>query len=309
MEIGREIFDELGIGVNKWYGSEVNTYSLAVSKYHYKDIIHLGDISQIKSEDLSSIDIIIGGSPCQGFSFAGKKIGMATKEKIEITTLEGYLELKNEGFEFDGQSYLFWEFIRLIKELKPKYFLLENVIMSKKWEEIITEQLGVKPIMINSSLVSAQDRKRLYWTNIPNIELPEDRHIYIDNIVEDIEHKILPKTRQEYTNYEKDKVDKTLHKNTAIQLGSSKQFGCSIRSNGKAFTLRASECNGVIDEDNNIRQFTVNECERLQTLKEDYTKYGVFENSEVKEISKTQRKKMIGNGWTKEVIKHIFSYI
>ena len=309
MEISREIFNELDLNVDQWFSSEVDTYSLAVSKYHYSDVIHLGDIKKIMPNELPRIDIIVGGSPCQGFSFAGKQKGMTTKEKLEITTLEQYLHLKDINFEFDGQSYLFWEYIRLLKELKPKYFLLENVLMNKKWEHIITTQLGVEPIMINSSLVSAQDRKRLYWTNIPNIQPPTDKEIYIDDILEDIEHKILPKYRQEYTNYNIRNVDKSIYKSTAIQLGSSKQFGCSVRSNGKAFTLRATECNGIILENMDIRQYTVIECERLQTLKDNYTKYGLFDDGDIKVISNTQRKKMIGNGWTKSVIAHILSFI
>ena len=112
------------------------------------------------------IDLCIGGSPCQSFSFAGKRKGMSTKCETEILTLEHYLELKNEGYEFEGQSYLFWEFMRLLNEVKPKYFLLENVIMGERWEKVLSKAIGVNPIEINSALVSAQHRRRLYWTHI-----------------------------------------------------------------------------------------------------------------------------------------------
>ena len=133
---------------------------------------------------------------CQNFSFAGKRNGMTTTDNIEIITLEQYLKLKSEGFEFDGQSYLFWEYVRILKELKPKYFLLENVIMAKEWEVIISRTLGIAPIRINSALVSAQNRDRLYWTNInaqPHglfgeltcmIPQPKDRWLVLADILE-----------------------------------------------------------------------------------------------------------------------------
>ena len=133
---------------------------------------------------------------CQSFSFAGKRKGMSTKCETEILTLDQYLELKNEGFEFEGQSFLFWEYMRLLNEVKPKYFLLENVMMSQKWEKILTQAIGVNPIMINSNLVSAQNRKRFYWTNIGaepdgffgdlvcKIEQPKDKKILLKDILE-----------------------------------------------------------------------------------------------------------------------------
>jgi site-specific DNA-cytosine methylase len=136
------------------------------------------------------------GSPCQSFSFAGKRKGMSTKCETEILTLEHYLELKAEGYEFEGQSYLFWEYMRLLNEVKPKYFLLENVMMGEKWEKILSKAIGVKPIEINSALVSAQNRRRLYWTNIGMqpmglfgdlesiIPQPKDKGILLKDILE-----------------------------------------------------------------------------------------------------------------------------
>ena len=128
--------------------------------------------------------ILIGGSPCQGFSFAGKQKGSVTKCNIKITALEQYLNLKDEGFEFDGQSYLFWEYVRLREEIQPEYFLLENVKMTKKWESMFNEAMGTEPIEINSALLSAQNRKRLYWTNIPGVTQPEDKGILLKDILE-----------------------------------------------------------------------------------------------------------------------------
>ena len=228
--------------------------------------------------------------------------GMTTKEKQEITTLEQYLELKEKGFEFEGYSYLFWEYVRILKGIKPKYFLLENVKMAKKWKKVITDALGVEPILINSELVSAQSRERLYWTNIPGIEQPQDKHIYIDDIIQtDIEHTYLPRTRLDYTNYDKSKVDKSVFKNTATQIGNSRNFGNAVRSNGKAFTLRRINPNGIIDENYNIREFTPIEVERLQTVPDNYTL--------IDGIKKKERYEALGNGWTVDVIAHILSSI
>jgi site-specific DNA-cytosine methylase len=133
---------------------------------------------------------------CQSFSFAGKRKGMSTKDEQEILTLDHYLQLKSEGYEFEGQSYLFWEYMRLLNEVKPTYFLLENVMMGEKWEKVLSKAIGVKPIEINSALVSAQNRRRLYWTNIglepmglfgdlgSIIEQPKDKGILLKDILD-----------------------------------------------------------------------------------------------------------------------------
>lgn len=296
---GRLAFERVDVSVNTYYASEICDYSMKIAKKNFPQIIEVGDVRDIKCEDYNDIDIVIGGSPCQSFSFAGKMVGMSTKDKIEITSLEQYLELKNNGFEFDGFSYLFWEYVRILKGVKPKYFLLENVKMAEKWKKVITNALGVEPIMINSELVSAQSRERLYWTNIPNVTQPEDKHIYIDDIVQnDIEHTYLPKTRLDYSNYDKSKVDKSVFKNTATQIGNSRKFGNAVRSNGKAFTLRRVNPNGIIDEKYNIRHFTPIEVERLQTLPDNYTL--------IDGIKTKERYEACGNGWTVDVIAHIF---
>lgn len=183
MNCGRIAFERAGIKIDKYYSSEIDKYANAVTNYHYPDTIQVGDIRNVKTEDFDKIDILIGGSSCQDFSFAGKQNGMITEENVEITDFEQYMRLKKEGFEFKGESYLFWEFVRLLKEFKPKYFLLENVVMKEKWKNVISKALGVEPILINSALVSAQNRKRLYWTNIPNVEQPEDKGILSRDIL------------------------------------------------------------------------------------------------------------------------------
>ena len=171
---GRVALEKAGITVDKYYASEIDKFATKVSISNYPDIIRLGDVRHIDIKALPSIDLYIGGSPCQSFSFAGKRKGMVTSDNIEITTLQQYLELKEQGFEFQGQSYLFWEYVNILtqlREVNPNVkFLLENVAMLKKWEDIISEALGVKPHKINSNKYSAQNRKRLYWTNIEGVQ-------------------------------------------------------------------------------------------------------------------------------------------
>ena len=159
---GQLAFERAGIPIDTYSASEVCEYSIQITKKNFPNTIEVGDVRDINCEAYDDIDILIGGSPCQSFSFAGSMGGMATKEKLDITSLEQYLKLKEDGFEFEGQSYLFWEYVRILRSISPQYFLLENVRMAKKWEQIITDTLGVKPVRINSELVSAQSRERDY---------------------------------------------------------------------------------------------------------------------------------------------------
>ena len=162
MSCGMIALDRLGIKVDKYYASEIDKYAMQVSAANYPEIIQVGDITKLDLSTLPQIDLVIGGSPCQGFSFAGKQL----------------------AFD-DPRSALFFEFVKCVKELNPKYFLLENVRMKKEYLDIISEYMGVDPIFINSSLVSAQSRQRYYWTNIPNVEQPEERGIVLRDILED----------------------------------------------------------------------------------------------------------------------------
>ena len=162
MSCGMIALDRLGIKVDNYYASEIDKYAIQVSQANYPDIIHVGDITKLDLSTLPKIDLVMGGSPCQGFSFAGKQL----------------------AFD-DPRSMLFFEFVKCVKELNPKYFLLENVRMKKEYLDIISEYMGVEPIFINSSLVSAQSRQRYYWTNIPGIEQPEERGIVLRDILEE----------------------------------------------------------------------------------------------------------------------------
>lgn len=196
MSCGQQALERVGLKVDNYFASEIDKHAIKVTMANYPNTIQLGSVLDVDGYKLPKIDLLIGGSPCQSFSFAGKRKGMATKCETEILTLDQYLQLKNDGFEFEGQSYLFWEYMRILKEVNPKYFLLENVMMGEKWERILSKAIGVNPIEINSALVSAQNRRRLYWTNIgmvPGglfgdlesiIQQPKDKGILLKDILE-----------------------------------------------------------------------------------------------------------------------------
>lgn len=190
MSGGQIALTELDIPIDKYYASEIDKYAMQFTIQNFPNTIQVGDIRELDINKLDKIDLLIGGSPCQSLSMAGKRKGLSTKEGIEIFDLEMYLELKENGFEFEGQSYLFWEYIRIYNDLlergdNPKFFL-ENVEMGKKWESVFNDVLGRKGIHINSALVSAQNRRRIYWTDIhDDIPQPEDRGILLKDILEE----------------------------------------------------------------------------------------------------------------------------
>lgn len=404
MSCGQIALNRANIPYSNYYASEIDKYAIKVTQHNYPNTIQLGDVTEIKSSDLPQIDLLVGGSPCQGFSFAGKQL----------------------NFD-DPRSKLFFEFVRLLKECKPKFFLLENVKMKKEYQNVISEHLGVEPIEINSALVSAQNRKRLYWTNIPFDKNIEDKGILLKDIVhEKADNRLSEKELdymlkssgkwspsannrfETYLNYPEKKghcltanlnkgvpyncffeilseyivpFDKTLQildkevqrgkvgyfrkdsqanrvyyihdkaitltgeagggaakmgqylfghtkKNSqgdrvytenenACTLNSSSGgtagkgnllFGCITpdrvekRQNGQRFnsgkkfyTLTAQDKHGVLVE-GYIRKLTPIECERLQTVPDNYSSI----------VSNSQRYKMLGNGWTVDVIAHIF---
>lgn len=190
MSCGQITLSELGIPVEKYYASEVDKFAIKATMQNFPDTIQLGDVRELEVSRLDKIDLIIGGSSCTNLSMSGKRKGLSTKEGMEVLDLQTYLELKENGFEFEGQSYLFWEYIRIYHELiergdNPKFFL-ENVEMGNKWESVFNETMGRKGIHINSALVSAQNRKRIYWTDIhDDIPQPEDRGILLKDILEE----------------------------------------------------------------------------------------------------------------------------
>lgn len=200
MSCGQIALKQIGIIPEVYYASEIDKYAIKQTQLNFPNTIQLGDVTKINVNQLKKIDLLIGGSPCQSFSFAGKRVGMSTIDKEEIYTLERYLELKKEGFQFEGESYLFWEYMRILTDIR-KYnpnvlFLLENVEMGKKWERVLSEAVGVYGVHINSALVSAQNRRRIYWTNIrtrsnglfgelhSDIPQPKDKGIILKDILE-----------------------------------------------------------------------------------------------------------------------------
>ena len=374
MSCGQIALDRLGVKVNKYYASEIDKYAMTIAKKNYPNIEHIGDVTQVDGTKLDKIDLMIGGSPCQGFSFAGKQLNFS-----------------------DPRSALYFEFVRLLKETKPKYFLLENVRMKKEFQAVITKDLGVEPIMINSSLLSAQNRVRLYWTNIPNVTQPNDLGIVLKDIIED---GVTDRTKSHCldANYFKggnlksyfekhrrqlifskdglchvgdadlkgnDSIKRVYHPDgksptlttmqgghrepkvlvKSIQVGTVNKGGqgdriyspegkgisltaqsggtagngnmlivggafrgryqedgsikqeLEIRSDEKTNTVTTVQKDNVVISNATYRKLTCLECERLMTVPDNYTEG----------VSNTQRYKMLGNGWSVDVIKHIFS--
>lgn len=286
MSCGQIALERAGVEVENYFASEVDKYTIQVAKHNYPNTKHIGDVTQVRGEDLPKIDLLIGGSPCQGFSFAGKQL----------------------NFE-DPRSKLFFEFVRLLKECNPKYFLLENVKMKKESEEVITNYLEVTPIKINSNKVSAQNRKRIYWTNIPNVSAPIDRGVLLHTILED-----LPDCPVGLTVREKSKCIRVGGRNSPF--GSKQEWDSPfqrVSKKGKvkpgiekAACLTGGGNSGGNHSDMDIihtpwvtRRYSPIECERLQTVPDNYSSI----------VSNSQRYKMLGNGWTVDVIAHIFSHI
>lgn len=215
MSCGRIALDRLGIKVDNYYASEIDKYAMKVSEANYPDIIQVGDVTALDLSTLPKIDLIMGGSPCQGFSFAGKQL----------------------AFD-DPRSALFFEFVRCVKELNPKYFLLENVRMKKEYLDVISEYMGVEPICINSALVSAQNRVRYYWTNIPGIEQPEQRGIVLRDILETNKSDILDNI-QEYIS--KQSVEKYVED---VNAEFNDPYNKKTVKGDKSTTLRTNSSNG-----------------------------------------------------------------
>lgn len=279
---------KLGIKVDKYYASEVDESAMTITMKHFPNTIQLGDIRKITPKMIEkNPTLIAAGSPCQDFSLGGLRKGMVTKENVAVTSLDQYLKLKSEGFKFDekSQSYLFWEFVRLVRQLKPKYFFLENVRMDHVWMHVISRELGVFPININSSLVSAQNRDRLYWTNIPGLSTPKDKGILLGNVIPGAVGGFGKRGR----NIGEKKRDGSIKWTPYSTTRTDKKSNCIVTKKGN--TTMVMMKNGT------HRQLTVEEAEQLQTLPKNYTK--------VDGVSNVDRWHAIGNGWTIDVITHL----
>ncbi|UCD04119.1 MAG: DNA (cytosine-5-)-methyltransferase [Candidatus Woesearchaeota archaeon] len=309
---GQLALNKAGVEYDEYYASEVDQYAIAVTNHRFPKTAQLGSVTEVSGKSFPEVDLLLGGSPCQGFSIAGKRL----------------------NFE-DPRSKLFFEYVRILEECKPKYFLLENVKMKKDWQDIITKYLGVEPIEINSSLVSAQNRVRLYWTNIPDVAQPEDRGILLKDIIfddasEPVLHNIYGgfKEKKPRTFWDKSPTLRTsaggghipsliLTEKALRYMDRRVQDGRthwdfkhhSDTKDDKSHCVTANFHKGVpynvLVTEKCIRYFHPVECERLQTLPDNYTEKGVFDGK-LKDISKTQRYKMIGNGWNIDTVAHIF---
>lgn len=277
MSCWRIALERAWIKIDKYYASEIDKYAIQVSQKNYPDIIQLWDVNNWRDWDIWEIDMIIGGSPCQWFSFAWKQLAFN-----------------------DPRSKLFFTMVDIINHFKPKYFLLENVKMKKEFQDVISEYLWVQPIEINSALVSAQNRKRLYWTNIPWIEQPEDKGIFIKDIIEYDDSSLWDFKNCVRKNVIDIDISKYNSPNWFIQIPVLSWFQDHKIWITKTPTLRWWNSFCLIQTPSGwIRQVTIKEVERLQTVPDNYTEW----------VSNTQRYKMLWNGWTVDVIAHIFSYI
>lgn len=357
MSCGHLALERARIPVTNYFASEIEKHAIKVTQANYPDTIQLGDVRQVKGSNLPKIDLLLGGSPCQGFSFAGKQL----------------------NFE-DERSKLFFEFVRLLNEVKPKWFLLENVVMKEEYSKVITKMLGVGPVRLNSALVCAQNRDRLYWTNIPNFWPPSDRGIMLRDIIHENtdgvnidKYKVSPtkafrlldaevNRRKVALIHEKDTQSSRVysihgkaiclsgaggggavnmgqyliqephgasqggiidsdkapaltesgyeHKTmllsaehfdegpcfavAGVDRGDKFQSRQRINSGEKSFTLTAQDRHGLLTSCY-IRKLSPTECERLQTVPDGYTDH----------VSETQRYRMLGNGWTIDIIEHL----
>jgi DNA (cytosine-5)-methyltransferase 3A len=259
---GQQALERAGIKVSNYYASEIDEHAIKVTMYNYPKTIQLGSVSNIYGKDLPKIDLLIGGSPCQTFSSLGNGSGMK------------------------GKSGLFYEYVRILREVNPRFFLLENVNMKKEWKDIISKEIGVDPIRFNSNLLSAQNRDRLYWTNI-KFEIPKDKGLLFKDVLEkDLPFREIPKCF--YSNWGKEQ-----RINKGLNWVNNKKSNCLTTSNSHPNQY-------LLNEDKTLcRLLTANEFEKLQTISKDYTKL----------ISNRHRYKTIGNAWTVDVIAHIFKNI
>jgi len=261
MSCGQIALERAGIKVKNYFASEIDEYAIKITQKNYRDTIQIGDVAKVNGLGFPKIDLLMGGSPCQSFSNIG------------------------DGSGFDGKSKLFFEFIRILNEVKPKYFLLENVVMKKEWQDKISELVGCDPIKINSDIFSAQNRPRLYWTNIPNVALPKSKNLVIASVIN-------PKFSDDYPNYLDMEFSGTKRKDLLRTVDQTARCLTATMYKGQV----TSFCKSIFGD---VYRYTPEDCEALQTVPKGYTEG----------VSNTQRYRMLGNGWTVDVIAHIFKNI
>jgi DNA (cytosine-5)-methyltransferase 3A len=292
MSCGQIALQRAGISYQNYYASEIDKHAIKVTQHNFPKTIQLGSVTEVKAENLPKIDLLIGGSPCQGFSFSGKQL----------------------NFE-DPRSKLFFEFVRLLKECKPKYFMLENVVMKKEYQDVISEHLRVKPVKINSSLLSAQNRERLYWANF-DIKQPNDKGIVLEDIIE-TDDMINPAAIRDKKLNKAAILGRRLNER-GVRDDYNKEVPITQCLEVRATNTNKSNCLTTVEKDNVLtimpigrhrdafknklpfRYYTLKEYCRLQTVPETY-----FDNV----VSESQAKKMLGNGWTVDIIAHNLSFL
>ena len=275
MSCGQIALNRAGIEYDNYYASEIDKDGIKVTMNNFPNTNQVGSVTDLVGSDLPKIDLLIGGSPCQSFSNAGN------------------------GKGFEGKSGLFWEYVRILKEVQPKYFLLENVKMRKEWQDIISEALGVEPVAINSKYFVPQNRPRLYWTNIPINEIPNSYTHCLNDVLEEATSDYYLTDKQKAIldlNYKWSENEIIRHKAGKHQQDNIYRYDgimccLSASSHGAARHLTKTYLpNGE------LRRLTENEVEKLQSVPVNYTNY----------VSSSKRYEMLGNGWTVDVIAHIF---
>ena len=360
MSCGQIALRDLGFPIEVYYASEIDKFAIAQTQLNFPDTVQLGDVRNIDvdklCDEVGEFDLLLAGFPCTDLSLAGTRRGMSTTTKEKVTSLSQYIDLKDAGFEFAGQSYLFWEFVRIFQRLRernPKLlFLLENVEVGKEWDAVISNTLGIHGVHINSALVSAQNRKRIYWSNIrvreeglfgyryTDIPQPTDRGILLRDILEkEVDEKYFLKDniaanvikRFEFNKAKGYGYGGRIHdengKMGAVRLGWHGEYDLiqeqtseylrvpdannhlqknltDVDSKANAFLATSHKgawANGMtlVEKGYRIRRITPTEAARLQTVPEYYHWT----------CSETQQYRLLGNGWTVDVIKHIFSFI
>ena len=282
---GRVALDRACLFVDSYHAWEIEPSAMEISCNNHRDIIQMGDVTATDFSQYRGADLLLGGSPCQGFSSSGKML----------------------NFE-DPRSRLFFEYVRALQEAAPQYFLLENVNMKKEWRDIISEHLGVEPLLINSSLLSAQNRSRLYWTNIPVVGLPPDRGIQLQDILETKEFLQPAAIRGRRMSRE---TGEWIRKDQGLDVKHVQCLEVRASNTGKSNCLTTVDKDNVLTDlppgrypdvfntDLPFRYYTVTECERLQTLPDGYTE-GVSERA---------AKRALGNAWTVDVVAWILFFI
>lgn len=304
----RVALERAAIPVKTYYACEIDKHAVKVSEANYPDIVRLGDVREVTADKVEAIDLLIGGSPCQDLSIAKKE---------------------RKGLEGD-RSGLFWEYVRILREVKPKWFVLENVAsMRKQDKETITAEMGVEPVLFDAALISAQSRKRLFWTNIP-FTLPPDRGIVLRDILQpdaEVDESMTTKgkafcltatyhkTGTGEKEYEHNKQKK---QRTMVKIGRDigrrlnedghrdddnkdlpYQRRIELRTDEKVGTLTSVLKDNLVVSDLRIRKLTPIECERLQGLPDGYTAC----------VAKTHRYKCVGNAFNVDVVAHILKQV